>query len=364
MPVDKLRPPPFDSRVQLKSALLNGNTYGYLHSVPQSGPIRATVVLVHGFPDLSFGWRYQIPFLTALGLQVIAPDCLGYGRSDAPPTSKITAYTYRRVADDIESLCAQLGITSIILGGHDWGGAIVYRVSQFKPQLVHAVFSICTPYEMPRPVYTPLRQLVAKQIPNFAYQIHFVSGEIEEHVQSKTEIRNFLNSLYGARSVTADGSRGQSAFDANGRVKLELLPKMGQSSLLNEEEMDYYVNEYARHGINGPLNWYRSREAMYLDDLEYFFDGLKTESTDAKWKGPQGVIKIEQPCLYVFATRDMALQDWMTKQMEARIPRLTRRNVQASHWALWERPEEVNRHIGAWIEAILSGKDLGRGSKL
>lgn len=339
-----------DPRVSLKSAVVNGYTYGYLHSLPPQGVTkRGTIVLIHGFPDISFGWRYQIPHLTSLGLEVIAPDCLGYGRSDSPPTSNISAYTYRRIADDIEALCLQLGINQIILGGHDWGGAIVYRVSQFKPDLVKAVFAICTPYEMPRPFYTPLKQLVAKQIPNFAYQLHFVSGEIEEHVQSEAEIRAFLNSLYGARTVTTDGSRGQSAFDANGRVALDLLPKMGKTKLLSDEEMDYYVNEYARHGINGPLNWYRSREAMFLDDLDYFFDGARTDAEKYKTK----VIKIDQPCLFVFATRDMALQEWMTKQMESRIPKLTRRTVEASHWALWEKPDEVNKHIGEWVQKFL-----------
>lgn len=36
---------------------------------------------LHGFPDLSMGWRYQIPMLADMGLRVIAPDCLGYGRT-------------------------------------------------------------------------------------------------------------------------------------------------------------------------------------------------------------------------------------------------------------------------------------------
>lgn len=359
MPVDKLKP--FnDSRVSFKSAVLNGYTYGYLHSLPSSSkPTRGTIVLIHGFPDISFGWRYQIPFLTSLGFEVIAPDCLGYGRSDSPPTHTITAYTYRRIADDIETLCQQLQIPEIILGGHDWGGAIVYRVSQFKPSLVKAVFAICTPYQVPRAQYLPLKQLVAQQIPNFAYQLHFISGDIERAVQSPDQIRAFLHSLYGARTITNDGSRGQAAFDANGKVALDLLPRMGKTKLLSDEEMDYYVTEYARHGINGPLNWYRSREEMFLDDLDFFFDGPKTDPK----KFEKSAIGIEQPCLYVFATKDMALQEWMSKSMEARIPKLTRRTVKAGHWALWERPEECNAAIGEWIEKTI-GRDGSLKSKL
>jgi hypothetical protein len=36
---------------------------------------------IHGFPDISMGWRYQIPMLLSLGLRVVAPDCMGYGRT-------------------------------------------------------------------------------------------------------------------------------------------------------------------------------------------------------------------------------------------------------------------------------------------
>lgn len=47
---------------------------------PQKADITAGTQ-IHGFPDLSMGWRYQIPHLLKLGFRVIAPDCIGYGRS-------------------------------------------------------------------------------------------------------------------------------------------------------------------------------------------------------------------------------------------------------------------------------------------
>lgn len=283
--------------------------------------------------------------LTKIGLEVIAVDCLGYGRSDAPGTHKISAYTYKRIAEDIGTLCQQLGISNIILGGHDWGGAIVYRVAQLQPKLVKSLFVICTPYAMPTPEYVPLQVIVDTRLPNFAYQLHFASGELEDAIKSPQEIRNFLNALYGARTVTNDGSKGENAWKAEGRVALDLLPKMGKSTLLSDEEMDYYVHEYSRHGMNGALNWYRSSEQRYLDDLNHFFSGSKTDpKKDAR------EIKVDQPTLYVFATNDTALPGWMNKPMDARIPRLTRATVKAGHWVLWEKPGEVNAIIKKWIE--------------
>lgn len=39
------------------------------------------VFKIHGFPDLSMAWRYQIPHFLKLGFRIVAPDCIGYGRS-------------------------------------------------------------------------------------------------------------------------------------------------------------------------------------------------------------------------------------------------------------------------------------------
>lgn len=50
----------------------------YLHGKPKSTPI-GLLMLVHGWPDLSMGWRYQIPLFLELRYEVIVPDMMGYG---------------------------------------------------------------------------------------------------------------------------------------------------------------------------------------------------------------------------------------------------------------------------------------------
>ena len=341
---DKIKP--FnDPRVQLRSAHINGKTYGYIYGPrSSSAPNRGTIILIHGFPDMSFGWRYQIPFLTALGLDVIAPDCMGYGRTDAPPYT-LADYTYKRIAADIGELCKQLGLSSIILGGHDWGGAIVYRLAQYHPALVKALFVICTPYNPPKTTYTPLPQLVSTVLPNFGYQLHFASGELE--TDSPHEIRQFLMNLYGARTPS-----GAFAFSAEKGVDI---PKQRQlttpSRILSTEELDFYVQEYSRHGLRGPLNWYRTQELNFADDLAYFFDnGKKLDK----------VVTVDQECLFVLALKDQALKPWMAAKMGERVKKLTRSEVDAGHWCMWERPKEVNGMIGEWLE----GKVWGGKSKL
>ncbi|EXJ69316.1 uncharacterized protein A1O5_07352 [Cladophialophora psammophila CBS 110553] len=339
MVTDKIRPYN-DARISYRSAHLNGVTYGYIYS-PRStlGPNRGTIFLIHGFPDISLGWRYQIPFLTSLGLDVIALDCIGYGRTDSPRFN-LSYYTYKRIATDIRTLCAQLSLSQIILGGHDWGGAIVYRVAQYYPALVTAVFSICTPFFLPSAKYEPLAQLMDKRLPNFAYQLHYVSGEIEEAVHSMMEIRQFLDNIYGGR--TSDGRDG---FDAEKGIDLGVQREIGKNQLLNEEEMKYYVAEFARHGLNGPLNWYRSREENYVNEWrDFFLDGNASE-VEVKKR-----VTIRCEVLFVLATNDNTLKSFMAERMAERIPKLTRREVATGHWALWQKPDDVNRLIGDWLK--------------
>lgn len=350
MATDKLKPYN-DPRVSLRSANLNGYNYGYLYSPASSSvPHKGTIFLIHGFPDISFGWRYQIPYLTGLGLDVIAPDCMGYGRTDSPRYT-LKDYTYKRISDDIAELCRQLGLKHIILGGHDWGGAIVYRVTQYQPELITAVFSICTPYFPPSLLYEPLEIQVRKRLPNFAYQMHFASGELEQQIQSKAEIRQFLNNLYGAKTP-----EGEVAFDANGRVDFEKQRRVGKNKLLDDDEMDYYVDEYARHGLNGPLNWYRTREYNYMDEWVHFFDEGKKDAKDLTFK---------QEVLFVLAKRDQTLKPFMAAKMGERIPKLTRGEVDSGHWALWQRPAECNQIIGDWLhEKVFNQTASGGKSKL
>lgn len=56
--------------------------------------------------------------------------------------------------------------------------------------------------------------------------------------------------------------------------------------------------------------------------------------------------------LFIQATEDAALPPAMSNGMEQYIPNLTRQSVEANHWALWEKPTDVNRHITEWLERI------------
>lgn len=83
------------------------------------GPL---VFLLHGMPSWSFLWRKTIPPLLEAGCRVVAPDLLGFGRSDKP--TNIADYTYPRHVAAIEELIDSLGAARIHFVFHDWGGPI------------------------------------------------------------------------------------------------------------------------------------------------------------------------------------------------------------------------------------------------
>ncbi len=95
--------------------------------VQDGPPDSQTVVLLHGEPTWSFLWRSVIPVLASAGLRVLAPDLIGFGRSDKP--AEIADHSYARHVEWVRAgLFDALGLRDVTLVGHDWGGLIGLRL--------------------------------------------------------------------------------------------------------------------------------------------------------------------------------------------------------------------------------------------
>jgi haloalkane dehalogenase len=99
------------------------------------------IVLLHGEPTWSFLWRKAIPPL-ARGARVVAPDLIGFGRSDKPTDPGW--YTYDGHVASIERLVDQLALERITLVVHDWGGPIGLRFAVEHPALVERLVILDT----------------------------------------------------------------------------------------------------------------------------------------------------------------------------------------------------------------------------
>jgi haloalkane dehalogenase len=96
----------------------------YVDEGPADGP---PVVLLHGEPTWSYLYRSMIPPLVDAGRRVLAPDLIGFGRSDKP--SRIEDYTYLRHVEWVTSWLEQLDLRDVTLFVQDWGSLIGLRIA-------------------------------------------------------------------------------------------------------------------------------------------------------------------------------------------------------------------------------------------
>ena len=98
-----------------------------IHYVDEGQSDADPVLLMHGEPSWSYLYRHMIPIIAAAGYRVIAPDLVGFGRSDKP--ARREDYTYQRHIDWIRGLLEALDLQRITLLGQDWGGLIGLRLA-------------------------------------------------------------------------------------------------------------------------------------------------------------------------------------------------------------------------------------------
>jgi haloalkane dehalogenase len=102
-----------------------------------------TVLLLHGEPTWSFLYRRIIPILARTGVRVIAPDLIGFGRSDKP--AEVEAHTYAGHVEWVRSFAFDaLNLTDVTVVGHDWGGLIGLRVATEHPDRIAALVATNT----------------------------------------------------------------------------------------------------------------------------------------------------------------------------------------------------------------------------
>ena len=115
-----------------------------LHAItagPQNGPV---VVLLHGFPEFSYGWHRQIGPLAAAGFRVIVPDQRGYNLSSKP--AGVAAYALTELVSDVIAIANQLGQEKIFLAGHDWGAAVAWSAALLHPQRIAKLVVLNVPH--------------------------------------------------------------------------------------------------------------------------------------------------------------------------------------------------------------------------
>lgn len=142
--------------------------------VALAGPARGKpVILLHGFPEFWWSWRYQVLPLVEAGFRVIAPDMRGYNTSDKP--TGVRAYRIANLASDVAGLVQALGYQRTHLVAHDWGGVVAWSVAASRPEVVDRLVILNAPH--PTVYLRELRQWsqLKKSWYVFAFQLPWVA---------------------------------------------------------------------------------------------------------------------------------------------------------------------------------------------
>jgi microsomal epoxide hydrolase len=318
---------PPSRRVALPDRSVAGETIsGITLSVHDAGSGPA-VVLCHGFPELAYSWRHQIPALAEAGFRAIAPDQRGYGESDRP--EPIEAYDLEHLAADLESLLDALEIERAVFAGHDWGGFVAWAMPILYPERTAGVIGVNTPY-VPFPTTEVLRAAFGQD--ERLYILWFQKPGVAEGVLDRNPRLVFEKLM--RRGVPREQTMAQvaeTAGDANPFRRLEELETLGPD-LLTPDELDYYTRAYEKGGFRGGINWYRN------------IDRNKERCPEV------GTRKLDLPCLMVTAEWDVALPPEMAAGMPSLCSDLETHMIEGcGHWTQQEKPDELNRIMVDWL---------------
>uniref|UniRef100_A0A452RK21 AB hydrolase-1 domain-containing protein n=1 Tax=Ursus americanus TaxID=9643 RepID=A0A452RK21_URSAM len=229
------------------------------------------------------------------------------------------------------------GIRQAVFIGHDWGGMLVWNMALFYPERVRAVASLNTPFIPANPNVSPMERIKAN--PVFDYQLYFQEPGVAEAELEQNLSRTFKSFFRAGDDMVTN----KWLFAGGLLVRAPEEPSL--SSIVTEEDIQVYVQQFQKSGFRGPLNWYRNMERNW------------------QWGCKAVGWKILIPTLMVTAEKDPVLVPEMSKHMEDWIPYLKRGHIKdCGHWTQMEKPTELNQILTEWLET--DARDPPEVSKL
>src|SRR5271167_528307 len=254
---------------------------------------RPCVLLLHGFPELSYSWRRIMPVLAAAGYRVVAPDQRGYGGTtgwDGNYDGDIASFHLFNLARDALGLVTALGHRSVAaIVGHDFGSPVAAWCALLRPDVVRSVVLLSAPFGgPPRQGSAPQSasavmadSLAALRPPRKHYQLYYstraANGDMKDCPQG---IHAFLRAYFHIKS--ADWKQNEPiALKSWAAEELAKMPRyyimdlakgmaetvaqeapspaeISACAWLPDHQLRVYSGEFARSGFQGGLQWYRS----------------------------------------------------------------------------------------------------------
>lgn len=306
-------------------------TNGIDMAVYEMGPKDGVpVVLAHGFPELAYSWRHQLPALAAAGYRAIAPDQRGYGRSSRPDA--VEAYDMAHLTADLNGMLDALGLEQAVFVGHDWGGLVVWQMPLLHPDRVAGIIGVNTPF-IPRLPIDPIEAMRAAYGDDM-YIVYFQKPGAADEALAK-DVGKTFRFLMRKNNVTA----AEYAKLPKEERRLELIKALASDEsgwpgdlVMPEDELQVFIDAYKRTGFTGGINWYRN--------------------FTRNWKMSEGVEqKVTVPSLMVMAEDDVVLSPAMAGGMSEYVDDLEKTLIlNCGHWTQQEHPDELNTIMLSWLE--------------
>ncbi|KAJ6539724.1 Alpha/Beta hydrolase protein [Mycena capillaripes] len=329
-----------------KLTLPSGHTWAYVDANPQG---TTTILCLHGFPDLGYGYRHQIGPWSRAGFRVIVPDMLGYGGSDAPIDP--AQYTTKRLAGDLTALLTALGVDRAVVVGHDWGSFTAGRVALWHPDRVLALVVMSVPFTPPAIAPTSLTN-VATRAPNLGYQLFLASPEAAPALE--TNIPYFIALTFNPPSAPVN-------FTPTGALRTLLTSPPSPASidalpcLLKGDVRRAYLRAFRARGMTGPTNYYRTTRLRYLEEA-----AVASSSSNAPGLSLSPTLDV----LSIYGTLDATIAPAALKIQRRFVSRLTEVPIEGTgHWVMiQDASEEPPSFVGegadpleAWRERTSAG---------
>lgn len=312
------------------------------------------VILLHGFPELWYSWRQQLPELADEGYHAIAPDARGCGQSGAPQS--IGEYSMYKMTDDIIGLMDAIGEEKAILVGHDWGVLTAIVCAQRYSERISAVAALDVSFtnagifpRQPAPSIQSARKYLQyiQQNPggifdynNFLVELmlyHQEPGVAEAGYEA--DIHRTFRRLFYAMSGDAPADL-MPHLVTRGPLDGHYIDRMPEPeslpAWLTTEELNYYANEYKRTGFTGALNRYRNLDRDWADHAEL------------------ANTIIQQPALFISGEYDQPTRFGRREPQKPWVPNL--RDIiifpGCGHWMQQEQPKKVNKYLITFLNSL------------
>ncbi|OAQ35518.1 alpha/beta-hydrolase [Linnemannia elongata AG-77] len=303
--------------------------------VEEGNPTDPVLLLIHGFPDLWYGWRHQIKVFAEKGYRVIAIDCLGYGDTDAP--EELSKYSLKSVAGQLRDLLDVLEIPDVTLVGHDWGGAVAFRFADWHPERVKALINVCTP-GLPFVDYPVPLDMTVELFPTLRYLLYYTDPDLVPLVNSNVSFDLSLCFF----SVDAPPSEEKPclffffAFFFPFTLVFLLLVGGLPVSYIHATELDYLAAWFEKTGFEGPLNYYKTGMINHIEELEH----------------PTRNKNMSYPVYLIKGENDLVLIPELAVTMPYLYKNYSTHSIQTGHFAMLEKPQEFNEALEEILTTI------------